>query len=165
MTSRRAGGWAPVLAAAIAAVAVAGLGAAITDLGDWYHSLRQPEWKPPDWLFGPAWTLIFSLAALSGVQAWRAASQTNQRARIIALFVLNGLLNLIWSVLFFRLHRPDWALAEVGFLWLSILLLIVTLRPISKTASWLLVPYLLWVAFAALLNFAVVRLNAPFAGA
>ena len=84
------------------------------------------------------------------------------RRRIIGLFALNGFLNILWSDLFFRLHRPDWALAEVGFLWLSILLLIVTVAPASRKAAWLLAPYLAWVAFAAVLNAAVVRLNYPF---
>jgi len=163
VTALRARSWIPVAAAAGAALAVAGLGAAVTDLGEWYQELRQPAWKPPDWLFGPAWTLIFGLAALAGVEAWRHARAPAERARIILLFAINGALNVLWSGLFFRLHRPDWALAEVGFLWLSIVALIVGLAPLSKTASWLLVPYLAWVTFAALLNRAVVQLNSPFA--
>ena len=80
----------------------------------------------------------------------------------MTLFALNALLNVSWSELFFGLQRPDWALAEVGVFWLSILLLIVVLRRYSKTASWLLLPYLAWVTFAAILNLAVVRLNYPF---
>jgi tryptophan-rich sensory protein len=155
--------WIPVLAAAAAAAAVAGLGALVTDLGPWYYGLRQPAWKPPDWLFGPAWTLIFALAALAGIAGWRGAPDRAMRAQLVALFALNAVLNVLWSVLFFRLHRPDWALVEVGFLWLSIAALIVVLTPVSKAAGWLLVPYLAWVTFAALLNFAVVRLNHPFA--
>jgi benzodiazapine receptor len=155
--------WKPVLVAAAAALAVATLGGLVTELGPWYQSLRKPAWQPPDWLFGPVWTLIFGLAALAGVIAWRHAPDRAARTRIIGLFALNAFLNLLWSVLFFRLHRPDWALAEVGLLWLSILALIVALAPHSKAASWLLVPYLGWVTFAAVLNLAIVRLNAPFA--
>lgn len=157
--------WVPVVAAGVAALAVAGLGAAITDLGPWYFGLQQPAWKPPDWLFGPAWTLIFGLAALAGIYAWRGTTTRTDQARILVLFGINAALNVLWSLLFFRLQRPDWALAEVGFLWLSILLLIVALTPYSKTASLLLVPYLAWVMFAAALNLAVVRLNYPFAAA
>jgi tryptophan-rich sensory protein len=103
------------------------------------------------------------LLPLPVVEAWRHARAPAERARIILLFAINGVLNVLWSGLFFRLHRPDWALAEVGFLWLSIVALIVALAPLSKTASWLLVPYLAWVTFAALLNRAVVQLNSPFA--
>lgn len=156
--------WKPVLVAALAAMAVAILGAAATDLSPWYYGLRKPSWQPPGWLFGPAWTLIYGLAALAGVLAWNAARDRARRQRILVLFGLNALLNVLWSVLFFRLQRPDWALAEVVLFWLSILVLMVALWPISQTAIWVLAPYLAWVAFAAALNLAVVRLNAPFQG-
>lgn len=154
--------WKPVLAAALAASAIAGLGALSTDLGPWYQGLRQPAWKPPDALFGPAWTLIYALAAAAGVHAWHAAPRPSDREWLIGLFALNGFLNLLWSLLFFRLQRPDWALVEVGFLWASILLLMVVLGRYSRPARLLLVPYLAWVAFAAALNLAVVQLNGPF---
>lgn len=154
--------WKPVLAAAVLAAAVAALGASATELGPWYQALRKPAWQPPDWLFGPAWTLIFALAAVAGVLGWRGAPDRHHRLRLIAWFALNALLNVVWTWLFFRFHRPDWALAEVVFLWLSIVVLIVVLMPYSRIAAWLLAPYLAWVTFAAVLNLAVVRLNAPF---
>jgi translocator protein len=81
---------------------------------------------------------------------------------VIGLFVVNGLANLVWSPLFFRLQRPDWALYEVPILWLSILAPMLLLRPISGTAALLLLPYLSWVSFAAYLNLTIVRLNRPF---
>jgi translocator protein len=155
--------WHPVLAAALAALAVAGLGALATDLGPWYQSLHKPAWQPPDWLFGPVWTLIFGLAALAGVAAWSRARKPALRRRVLALFALNAALNVGWSLLFFRLQRPDWALAEIGLLWLSVVLLIVVVTPLARPAAWLLAPYLVWVTFAAVLNLAVVRLNPPFA--
>ena len=93
------------------------------------------------------------------------APRGTTREWIIALFAINGFLNILWSLLFFRLRRPDWALGEVGFLWLSILLPIVVLARFSKPASALLLPYLAWVSFAAVLNWKVVQLNAPFAQA
>jgi translocator protein len=155
--------WKPILVAALATAAVAGLGALMTDLGPWYGSQYKPAWQPPDWLFGPAWTLIFGLCAMSGYLAWLNAPDRAGREWIIALFALNGFLNVLWSALFFRLKRPDWALAEVGLLWLSILPLILVLARYSKTASLLLAPYLVWVSFAAILNLAIVRLNGPFA--
>jgi len=162
MTPRRA--WKPVLVAVVAAVAVAGLGALSTDLGPWYRGLQQPNWKPPDMLFGPAWTAIYALTALAGVRAWNAAPGRAEREWLIALFALNAFLNLSWSLLFFRLRRPDWALAEVGLLWASIVLLIVVLGRYSRAAAMLLLPYLAWVSFAATLNLATVRLNGPFGG-
>jgi tryptophan-rich sensory protein len=149
----------PVVLAALAAILVAVLGLLATDLDGWYRALVKPAWQPPDWLFGPAWTLIFALAAIAGVRAWRGAPDSAARNRILSLFAINAFLNVFWSLLFFRLHRPDWALAEVVLLWLSIVALIVGLRPLSRAAAWLLLPYLAWVSFAAILNAAIVRLN------
>ncbi|MDB5652820.1 MAG: tryptophan-rich sensory protein [Tardiphaga sp.] len=154
--------WKPLLVAIAAAVCVAGLGGSLTDIGPWYQKLSRPSWQPPDWAFGPAWTTIFALAVVSAVSAWRATRERAQHAWIIGLFAVNGLLNVLWSTLFFALRRPDWALAEVGLLWLAIALPMVVFWRISKTASLCLLPYLLWVSFAAVLNFTVVRLNAPF---
>jgi tryptophan-rich sensory protein len=142
---------------------VAGLGALTTQLGPWYYRLRKPAWQPPDWLFGPVWTTIFSLAALAAILYWNVRSSRNDRLQILAAFALNAFLNTLWSLLFFRLERPDWALAEVGFLWLSVAFLIVLLARGSRGAPWLLVPYLVWVGFAAVLNWKIVELNMPFA--
>lgn len=158
----RTASWQPVLTAALAALGVALLGALATDFGPWYQTLAKPSWQPPDWLFGPVWTLIFGLVALAAVTAWSQTPGRALRRRVIALFALNGALNVLWTLLFFRLQRPDWALAEVGLLWLSIVALIVVVAPFARRAAWLLAPYLLWVTFAAALNLAVVRLNAPF---
>lgn len=154
--------WKPVLIAALSASAVAALGTLMTDIGPWYSGLRKPSWQPPDWLFGPVWTAIFAMCALSGYIAWRDAPNRGGRDAVIGLFALNGFLNVLWSTIFFRVRRPDWALVEVGLLWFSIVLMIVVLMRFSKMASLLLVPYLLWVSFAAVLNWTVVRLNAPF---
>jgi translocator protein len=154
--------WRPVLAAALSATAVAVLGALTTQLGDWYYRLYKPRWQPPDWLFGPAWTLIFALSALAGVLYWRQNASRDDRLRILAAFAFNAFLNTFWSLLFFRLKRPDWALYEVGFLWMSIVLLIVLAARGSRAAAWLLLPYLLWVSFASFLNWKIVQLNAPF---
>jgi tryptophan-rich sensory protein len=151
-----------IAGAALWGIMVAGIGAWMTELSPWYYRLRKPSWQPPDWLFGPAWTVILTLASLAAFLAWRHAPQPGSRLMIAVLFVANGLLNIVWSPLFFTWRRPDWALIEVPFLWLSILAPIVLLAPISRTASLLLVPYLLWVSFAAVLNLTIVRLNRPF---
>jgi benzodiazapine receptor len=164
MIARRSSLWLPVLGGAAAAILVAVLGGSMTDLGPWYQALKKPSWQPPDWLFGPAWTIIFALAAASGIVAWRNAVTDAQREWIIGLFAINGTLNVVWSMLFFRFQRPDWALIESAFLWLSVLIPMIVFSRYSKTSSWLLVPYLAWVTFAAFLNWEIVRLNGPFGG-
>jgi tryptophan-rich sensory protein len=152
----------PIAAAAASATFVGALGALTTDIGPWYFQLRKPSWQPPDWLFGPAWTLIFALAAVAGVLYWRSCTDRDRRLSVLAAFALNAFLNVMWSLMFFRLKRPDWALDEVGFLWLSIILLIVLLGRDSRRAAWLLSPYLAWVTFASYLNLTIVKLNGGF---
>ncbi len=152
----------PVIVATIAALCVAALGATVTDLGPWYQGLAKPAWNPPDQAFPMGWTLIYALITMAGVTAWRAARTSAEAEWVIALFALNGFLNISWSILFFRLQRPDWAFYEVTVLWLSILAMILFCGRFSRAAALLLVPYLAWVSFAAALNRAVVELNAPF---
>jgi translocator protein len=142
-----------------AGLLVMGLGGLATDIGPWYYALRQPAWQPPDWLFGPAWTLIYLCAGTAAVWAWEAPAPPAWRQRLLLLWAVNGLLNVAWSVLFFTLKRPDWALFEVPLLWLSILALVLHIAPRSRRAAALLMPYLLWVAFAATLNATIVQLN------
>lgn len=149
----------PLLVSAVVALLVAGAGGAATDLGPWYRDLVKPSWQPPDFLFGPAWTLIFALCAITAAQCWRRTADPAARRRLLAAFVVNGALNIAWSVLFFHLQRPAWALAEVALLWLSILVLAKVCAGIWRPSRWLLAPYLAWVSFAAVLNAAIVRLN------
>ncbi|NNM00429.1 MAG: tryptophan-rich sensory protein [Gammaproteobacteria bacterium] len=148
--------------AAGAAFSLALLGGLATQLGPWYYGLTQPAWKPPDWAFGPAWTVIYILTATAGVRAWRAAHSKGERKVIVLAFTVNAALNLLWSILFFSLQRPDYALAEVIPFWISIAVLVFSLGRISASAGWLLAPYLLWVAYAATVNAAIVWLNGPF---
>lgn len=152
----------PILVAAGGAIALGGVGGLMTPIGPWYANLRKPRLQPPNWLFGPAWTVILGLAAWSAVEAWNAAANDAARTSVVVLFATNALFHLLWSPLFFRLRRPDWALIEVVFLWSSILALVVGLQQISPFASLLILPYLAWVSFAAWLNWAIVRLNQPF---
>jgi translocator protein len=153
---------APVIVAAAAALLVAGAGMTMTELGPWYKSLKQPDWAPPDWAFGIIWTVIFALTAGAAVSGWRGAPSQRAAETLVGLFAFNGFLNLLWSFLFFKMHRPDWAVIEVGLLWLSILLLIIVTVRYAKTAALLLLPYLIWVGVAAALNYQVVMLNRPF---
>jgi tryptophan-rich sensory protein len=151
-----------VLVAAASALAVAAIGGSLTTIGPWYRSLHKPGWTPPDVAFGVIWTSIFAFTAVAGVTAWRAAKSASTREWLIGLFALNGFLNILWSLLFFRLERPDWALIEVAPFWLSIAALILVIFRFSRTGALLLTPYLVWVSIATALNQQIVHLNAPF---
>ena len=157
----RASGWRPAVVAGLLALGVASVGGSLTVLGPWYYSLQQPAWKPPDWAFGPAWTLIFELTAAAGAIGWRRGTSAQRRA-MLGWFALNAGLNVFWSLLFFKLQRPDWSLWEIGPLWLSVLAMVWHLRGYAPRASMLLWPYLAWVTFAASVNWGVVQLNGPF---
>ena len=152
----------PIILATFAAGLVAILGATVTDLGPWYQSLAKPDWTPPDGLFPIVWTLIYALITVAGITAWRAAPTAYESTTILSLFALNAFLNITWSLLFFRLQRPDWALVEVFALWLSIAAMMLYCARFSRKASALLLPYLIWVTIAAALNREILALNAPF---
>ena len=152
----------PTIVAAGVAIGLGGIGGLMTPIGPWYADLRKPSWQPPNWAFGPAWTVILGLAAWSAVIAWNAAADDAARRAVLILFITNAVCHFLWSPLFFRARRPDWALVEVVFLWASLVALVAGLWPIAPMASLLIVPYLAWVSFAAFLNYTIVRLNAPF---
>ena len=128
-------------------------------IGGWYATLRKPAWTPPNWVFGPVWSLLYLSMAVAVWLVWRKAGISGERLAL-ELFALQLFLNVAWSAIFFGAHRPGVAFAEIVLLWLMILATIVSFRPVSRAAAWLLVPYLLWVAFAAALNYSIWRLNA-----
>lgn len=154
--------WGAVLVAAFGVTVMAVAGMSLTKLDNWYYNLKKPTWQPPDWLFGPAWTLIFIGEVTAAVIGWHAMTDAMVMALFVMLLLINGILNILWSYFFFKLRRPDFARAEVPFLWLSISALMVLLSLYAGTAWLYLLPYLLWVSFAAVLNHTIVRLNAPF---
>lgn len=152
----------PLLGAGAVAVFTAIAGGAMTRIDGWYRGLEKSSLNPPDWAFAPAWTAIYALAVLAAVIGWRAARNSADRAWLISLFFINALLNIAWSGIFFTLRRPDWALAEVAMLWLSVAMLIGLFARFSRYGALLLAPYLVWVSYAAWLNYKVVVLNGPF---
>jgi benzodiazapine receptor len=164
MTAEGSSLWMVIAVAGGITLLVALVGGVLTEVGEWYESLSFPSWRPPNWLFAPAWTLIFILIAASAVMGWERAQGGASRNWLVMLFAVNAILNVAWSGLFFRLRRPDWAFAELVMLWLSIVSLVVFLSGLSRTAALLLLPYLAWVTFAGLLNFKIVQLNRPFEG-
>jgi tryptophan-rich sensory protein len=152
----------PLIVMGVGTAIVAWAGAVLTEIGAWYYNLKKPSWKPPDWAFGPIWTVILALAAVAGALAWRAAGVEGDRPLLLTVLLINGALHIAWSWMFFKLRRPDWALIEVALLWLSVLSLIIILGSLSRTAGWLLVPYIVWVSVAAFLNYRIVQLNGLF---
>ncbi len=153
---------APYLVAFAGFTALAVAGGAATTIGPWYERLKKPGWTPPNWAFPVVWTTIFLLCTVAAGLGWRRARTPQERQRIVSAFVVNGFFNIAWSVLFFHYERPDWALAEVTGLWLSILVMGATLWPATRLGAALLLPYFAWVSTAAVLNAAIVRLNFPF---
>lgn len=148
--------------ALLVSLATAFVGGALTPLGPWYEALLKPAFQPPDWAFGPAWAVIFILAAYAAHTAWERATTSSVRLWVVALFVANALLNVGWSFLFFYRQRPDLALFESCALWLSILAIVIFTARYVRVAAVLMLPYLAWVTFATVLNQAIVSLNAPF---
>ncbi len=148
----------------------------------WYYFLNKPSFSPPSWLFAPVWTILFLLMGISLYLVWSKdflanvpANEAQKKAwnplsgklwsgtwreeNAALIFVLQLVLNILWSVLFFGLKSPGMALVEILMLWFAILYAIVNFYRISKPAAYLLLPYILWVSFAAFLNFAIWRIN------
>jgi translocator protein len=138
----------------------AGLGSLFTmvSLGGWYTALVKPSWNPPSWLFGPVWTALYAMMAVAGWLVWRQGGPGGRLA--LQLFAVQLVLNVGWSAVFFGLQMPGLAFAEILALWVAIAATLRTSWRVSRPAGILLVPYLLWVSFAAVLNFAIWRLNA-----
>ncbi|HZQ71072.1 MAG TPA: TspO/MBR family protein [Terriglobales bacterium] len=138
----------------------AGIGSIWTSfsVSTWYADLKKPSFNPPNWIFAPVWSALYFLMATSAWLVWRRAGWSGARFAL-ALFFGQLALNVAWSGLFFALHRPGMALIEIVLLLGTIAATAVTFRPVSRLAFWLMVPYALWVAFAALLNFKIWRLN------
>lgn len=145
------------LAICFAVAAIASL-ATTPEIPGWYARLKKPSWTPPNWLFGPVWTALYGAMAVAAWLVWRRGGW-QQNSAALWLFVIQLALNFAWSFIFFRLHRPGLAFAEIVLLWVAIAATIVKFIGVSKVAALLLVPYLLWVTYASALNFAVWRLN------
>jgi translocator protein len=145
------------VAAGFLAGAVGGI-ATSAGLKDWYTTLDRPSWNPPGWVFGPVWTILY---VLIGVAAWLVSREWGDDGVGVALVVwgVQLVLNAVWPLIFFGAHLPGWAFVEILLLWVAIVATILLFRDISATAAWLLVPYLAWVSFAAVLNGTIWRLN------
>ncbi len=128
-----------------------------SEITTWYSSLNKPFFTPPNWVFAPAWTVLYILMGLSLYLVW--ISNSKEKHDAMRMFELQLLLNVAWSFLFFGLHSPLLGLAGIIVLWLAIFQTMEWFHKISKKATYLLVPYILWTSFALVLNLAVFAMN------
>lgn len=155
----------PLLVSILLALGAGLIGSAFTfaEIPTWYASLVMPAIAPPNWVFGPVWTTLYILMGIAAWMVWKAVVHTEggRRAKRVALgvYVFQLALNTLWSLIFFGLHALGLALVELVVLWAAILATMVAFFPISRTAAWLLVPYLVWVSFAGYLNYSFWLLN------
>lgn len=131
----------------------------VASISSWYAVIEKPAFNPPSWVFSPVWIILYTLMGISLYLVWEEGLERKEVKLGIFVFGVQLALNALWSFLFFGLQSPYYAFIEILLLWLSILLTIILFGKISKTASLLLVPYLLWVSFAALLNYQIWVLN------
>ena len=137
--------------------AVAGISGASTSgtVRSWYPTIAKPTWNPPDWVFGPTWTVLYAMMAVAAWLVWRQVGWSIA----LMLFGVQLLLNAAWSPLFFGLHRIDLALVDIVALWAAIVATTVAFWKVTPVAGGLLVPYLAWVSFATVLNFTIWQMN------
>ncbi len=129
----------------------------IAAIRNWYVFLNKPSWRPPNEWFGPVWTALYIMMGVALWLVWM--RKTGEKRLAVLFFMLQLLLNAAWSFLFFSWHRIDLAFLDICLLWLMILCTIWTFRKLSVWAAWLLVPYIAWVSFAAVLNYAIWKMN------
>jgi len=131
----------------------------ISAIPNWYAGLVKPALNPPAWVFGPAWTTLYALMGIAAFLVWRNGWEKKAVKTALGVFGIQLFLNAVWSIIFFGLHNPGWALVDIILLWLAIVWTIAVFYKISKPAAYLLLPYILWVSFAAYLNYSIWMLN------
>lgn len=124
----------------------------VSSIPTWYATLIKPSFSPPNWIFGPVWTTLYILMGISLYLVWK-------KKKVPVIFWIQLILNAVWSMIFFGMRNPAFALVDIAVLWITIFLTIRAFYPISKLAAYLLVPYILWVGFATFLNLFIVILN------
>jgi translocator protein len=125
----------------------------------WYLDINKPFFTPPGWVFGPAWISLYTLMGIASYFIWLKRKKNNLANTALVIFFIHLAFNALWSIIFFGLKNPMWAFFEIIILWGMILFLVVMFYKIDKKASYLLIPYILWVSFAALLNFSIWIIN------
>lgn len=141
---------------------------ASVNAGEFYNQLEQPSWAPPGWLFGPVWTVLYAFMGIAAWLVWRERYNLNASLKKIhaalTIFLMQLVLNALWSWLFFSWHLGGWAFVDIVVLWIFIGFTVVGFLRVNKLAALLMAPYLLWVLFAAILNYAVWKMNPALLG-
>ena len=140
-------------------VGIAGSIFTFPSIPTWYASINKAPFNPPSFIFGPSWTILYLLMGVSLYLVWDKVMKKKKTKLPLIVFFIQLFLNFLWSIIFFGLHLQLYAFFDIGLLWLAILVTIIAFWKLSKTASMILLPYLLWVSFASVLNFFVVILN------
>ena len=130
-----------------------------TSIDGWYLQLNKPSFNPPNWIFGPVWSVLFILMGIAAGMVWNKGFYHKWVQIALYHFGFQLLLNASWSLLFFGLKEPFWALIDIIVLFVVLLFTIRWFKIVNNLAAYLLVPYAIWVAFAAILNFEIWRLN------
>jgi tryptophan-rich sensory protein len=131
----------------------------ISAIPTWYATLAKPAFNPPSWIFGPVWVTLYALMGIAAFLIWNKGWGRKDVWQALSVFLLQLILNALWSIIFFGLHSPLWAFFDIIALWLAIVWTMVLFYKISKPAMWLLMPYIFWVSFAACLNYSILMLN------
>lgn len=129
----------------------------VESINNWYRFINKPVWNPPNWLFGPVWTLLYVMMGIALALVWHTKHQNKKRA--VTFFVIQFALNIAWSFIFFNLHAIGLAFAEIMIMFILIAFTMAAFYKISKPAAWLMIPYLTWVSFATVLNGSIWYLN------
>lgn len=151
--------WIKLVSSLALPLAVGGTASLFTqaEIDRWFTTIQKPAWQPPSWIFAPVWTTLYVLMGVALYRIWK--QKVTGKEQAIILWGSQLALNFLWSFIFFNRHRIGLALVDIVALWLLVLLTIFSFSKFSKTAAWLLVPYISWVSFAAILNFAIYQLN------
>ncbi|MBU3926082.1 tryptophan-rich sensory protein [Patescibacteria group bacterium] len=128
-------------------------------INTWYATLQRPFFAPPNWIFGPVWITLFFLMGIAAYLVWIKWPENKNSKTALIIFDIHLVLNILWSFLFFKLQNPFYAFIEIIVLWVFILITIILFCKISKPAGLLLIPYILWVSFAGVLNYSFWQLN------
>lgn len=131
----------------------------VSAIPTWYATLAKPTLNPPGWIFGPVWTTLYALMGIAAFLVWKKGWDRKDVRKALVVFGLQLVLNAVWSIIFFGLHSPLWALVDITLMWLAIVWTMILFYKISKPAMWLLLPYILWVSFASYLNYFIWILN------
>lgn len=153
--------WISYIIGILIAQAAGGIGGVYTasKIPTWYETLTKPAWQPPSWVFGPVWTTLYLLMGIASAMVWQRRGVSSSATPALVAYGVQLVLNMLWSILFFGAESPAAALVCIVALWFAIVLTIVLFWRVNHTAAWLLVPYIAWVTFAAVLNFTIWRLN------